>query len=138
MNNQITRDIIIDLLPLYLADEVSQDTRELVEGYLQQDPSLLKIVEQSKKLTFEADIPPLNHQELQTKTVQKAKRAAQQANFVLVLAIATSLLFLAFGFDSGGVYWLWADLPQVGFPLFVLMSIFWMAYGNIRWQLNRE
>ena len=44
---KITRNVIIDLLPLYMADEVSADTRALVDSYLVTDPELAKIAEQS-------------------------------------------------------------------------------------------
>jgi hypothetical protein len=37
---EITRNVILDLLPLYLADEVSDDTRLLVEKYLETNPEL--------------------------------------------------------------------------------------------------
>jgi anti-sigma factor RsiW len=37
---KITRDIVLDLLPLYLAGEASADTRALVEEYVQTDPEL--------------------------------------------------------------------------------------------------
>ena len=38
INAGVTRGVILDLLPLYLADEVSTDTRRLVECYLETDP----------------------------------------------------------------------------------------------------
>jgi hypothetical protein len=39
---KITRDVVRDLLPLYLAGEVSPATRELVEEFLAQDPELAR------------------------------------------------------------------------------------------------
>ena len=36
----IPKHLIIDLLPLYLADEVSDETRTLIEDYLKTDPQL--------------------------------------------------------------------------------------------------
>ena len=48
---EITRNVILDLLPLYLADEVSADTRALVEKYLETDPELANIAEQSASKT---------------------------------------------------------------------------------------
>lgn len=39
----VTRNVIIDLLPLYAADEVSEDTRTLVDAYLKSDPELASI-----------------------------------------------------------------------------------------------
>ena len=40
----VTREVILDLLPLYVADEASPATRELVEEYLKGDPALAERV----------------------------------------------------------------------------------------------
>ena len=40
---KITRDVILDLLPLYIANELSEDTRSLVDEYLETDPEIAKI-----------------------------------------------------------------------------------------------
>ena len=40
---EITRNVIEDLLPLYLADEASADTRMLVGEYLKTDPELADV-----------------------------------------------------------------------------------------------
>ena len=37
---EVTKDVILDLLPLYSADEASADTRALVEEYLAAHPEL--------------------------------------------------------------------------------------------------
>jgi len=42
----ITRDVVLDLLPVYLAGEASADTRALVEEYLTRDPDLARRVRQ--------------------------------------------------------------------------------------------
>ena len=34
----VTSDVILDLLPMYVAGEVSEDTRKLVEAYLEENP----------------------------------------------------------------------------------------------------
>jgi len=36
----VTRDVVLDLLPSYLAGEASADTRALVDEYLRRDPDL--------------------------------------------------------------------------------------------------
>ena len=46
----ITRNVILDLLPLYLADEVSADTRALVDKYLESDPQLSNLAKQSAEM----------------------------------------------------------------------------------------
>ena len=42
---EIERNVILDLLPLYLAGEASPDTQALVEQYLASDPELAETVE---------------------------------------------------------------------------------------------
>jgi hypothetical protein len=41
---QVTKDIVHDLLPVYLAGEATQDTQAVVEAYLAEDPQLREIV----------------------------------------------------------------------------------------------
>ena len=50
---KITREVITDLLPIYLSGEASQDTRDLVEAFLKEDPEFARIVnaEQSSLLS---------------------------------------------------------------------------------------
>ena len=54
---EVTRDVILDLLPLYIAGEVSDDSRALVEGYLETDPALAKIAKQSAETPLTEETP---------------------------------------------------------------------------------
>ena len=90
---EITRDVILDLLPLYLADEVSADTRALVEKYLETDPELASIAEQSAAPELAVDIPiPLT-----TEDKMEAFREAQRLMFrrFVILAVLISFTILA-------------------------------------------
>ena len=40
---EVTRDIAIDLMPLYQSGEASQDTRAAIEEFLRRDPSLAQM-----------------------------------------------------------------------------------------------
>jgi hypothetical protein len=42
---KVTRDVIYDLLPGYFANEVSGDTRAIVDEFLQQDPEFARMME---------------------------------------------------------------------------------------------
>ncbi len=130
---KITRDIILDLLPLYMADEVSEDTRQLVESYMADDPKLAQLVETAVALP--TNIPEINKKENEMKTFEKTKRLMKQQTIFLVFAIFTSLLFIAFRFDENGVEWLWQDTPA-GYFVFAVATFFWIGYGNITYQLN--
>jgi hypothetical protein len=43
---EVTREVILDLLPLYLAGEASADTQALVKHYLEHDPDLARLARQ--------------------------------------------------------------------------------------------
>ncbi len=42
----VTREVILDLLPLYLAGESSAETQALVKEYLDNDPDLKRLAQQ--------------------------------------------------------------------------------------------
>jgi anti-sigma factor RsiW len=73
---EVTRDVILDLLPLYLADEVSADTRALVEKHLEADAELARIAEESAAELEEVPIPL---------TQEDAMKAYEQANKWMVI-----------------------------------------------------
>ncbi|TES90573.1 MAG: hypothetical protein E3J88_03895 [Anaerolineales bacterium] len=70
---EITKNVILDLLPLYLADEVSADTRALIEEYLETDPELAEIATQSAAVELPGNIPVPLTQEDKMKAYKKSK-----------------------------------------------------------------
>lgn len=132
----ITRDVILDLLPLYLADEVSDDTRTLVEQFLANDPALAKLVEQSNIQQWD-DVPvPLN-KENEMKTFEKTKQLLAQQRVLMGFAIFSTLMIVAVRGGEAGIHWLWRDLPQVGWLLIFVSVVFWGAYFNVTAALNK-
>jgi hypothetical protein len=84
---EITRDVILDLLPMYIADEVSEETRLLIEEYLETDPELAKIAKRSKAMKFGEDVPtPLTKDDN-----LKAFRKAKWLLFLFIISIAMLL-----------------------------------------------
>ena len=89
-----TRDVIKDLLPLYLSDEASADSRALVEEYLARDPELAEL---AKRWQGQLPGPPPApaRPDAQALAYQEARR--QIANRVITLAavIAGGVLAVA-------------------------------------------
>jgi hypothetical protein len=56
----VTRDVILDLLPLYLSDEASPDTRALVDEHLEHDPDLARLADLSRARLTAPPPPPVN------------------------------------------------------------------------------
>lgn len=134
----IDRDVILDLLPIYLADEASEATRALVEQYLADDPALAKLIEQSNQNQWDVEVPlPLN-KEHEMKSFEKTKQMLLHQRLLMAFAIMTTLMALIFHGDENGARWLWADSPEVAAVILLVALIFWVAYGNVSYLLSRE
>lgn len=88
---EITKNVILDLLPLYLADEVSADTRALIEEYLETDPELAEIAKQSAAMELPGDIPIPLTQEDEMKAYKKSK-TIMVVTIVLLAALMATIL----------------------------------------------
>jgi anti-sigma factor RsiW len=91
---EITRNVILDLLPLYLAGEVSEDTRALVENYLESDSQLANLAKQSAAMALPEDIPVSLTREDKLEAYKQARRAIRQRTVALAVVIAVALLAL--------------------------------------------
>jgi anti-sigma factor RsiW len=92
MKIEITRQVILDLLPIYLANEASADTRTLVEQYLETDPELAKLAEETKMTEFIKDIPiPLTEKD-KLEAFKEARRLELLRTVFVVVAICSMLL----------------------------------------------
>jgi anti-sigma-K factor RskA len=89
----IPRSIVIDLLPLYLAGEVSQETRELVEQYLQTDPEMAALADKSV-IELPRDVPIPLTQEEEMKALNYAKRLIFWRTVIVTAVIAFMVLAL--------------------------------------------
>jgi len=90
---KITRNVILDLLPLYLANEVSDDTRALVEEYLETDSELANVAKQLAPMEKPRDIPVPLSQDDQMIAYRKARR--RQILFAVILAGVLSVLAIS-------------------------------------------
>lgn len=88
----ISRNVILDLLPLYIAGEASPETRALVGEYLESDPELARIAEKlsGAELPNEVPIPITKEHEMQA--YQEAK--LQQRRYIITLVAVIAFIFL--------------------------------------------
>jgi anti-sigma factor RsiW len=88
---KITRNVILDLLPIYVANEASSDTRALVESYLASDPEAADLAKEFAKMETAVDVPvPLNKED-----AMEAYREAKRLMFRRTVIISA---LIAFGF----------------------------------------
>ena len=92
---KITRNVILDLLPLYAANEASADTTALVDEYLESDPELTDIAKNMATLELPGDAPVPLTKEDEMDAYKEAKRLLLQRTIIVAAIISASLL--AFG-----------------------------------------
>jgi len=114
---EITRNIVQDLLPLYLAGEASPETRVLVEEFLARDPALAAEAARQKsgsveKILTGGTIMPLP-QDHEAETLARTRAKLQRTAWILALAIAFTLVPFSFTFDNGHITWMMVrDVPH--------------------------
>jgi hypothetical protein len=95
---EIPRNVILDLLPLYMADEVSAETRALIEKYLEIDPELAEIAEQTAAMELPGDIPVPLTEDHEMKTYRKSKLLMILTIVILAVLMAAILGITLFAF----------------------------------------
>ena len=132
MNENIPQHIILDLLPLYLADEVSEETRTLIDAYLKTHPQLAKLAEQAKQAPTLQDVPAPLKKENEMEALKKVRKLMVQHNVFLALAVILTLMMgIAYIF-------LW-DEPRGAQAPFVfggLATLFWVAFFAVNRKIS--
>jgi uncharacterized membrane protein len=94
--NEITRDVILDLLPLYLAGEVSEDTARLVKKYLESDPELAEIAQEEADFNLLEKIPvPITKEKNMEKFIETKKWLMTRTILLnLIMAVSFAVIFI--------------------------------------------
>lgn len=132
MNENIPQHVILDLLPLYLADEVSEETRTLIDEYLKDHPQLAKLAEQAKQAPSLQDVPAPLKKETEMEALKKVKKMMIQHNVFLGLAVVLTIMM------GISYIFLW-DEPRGAQAPFVfggLATLFWAAFFVVNRKIN--
>ena len=135
---QVTRDVILDLLPIYCADEATKDTRALVEEFLKQDPSLASQAAEIRRAlrSVELTAPVRGRSEADVLALERIREAVRRRGWYLGAAIFfTALPFSIYG-DSSGVRFIWAQYPLVIAGSVAAAGVFWGLYFRLRRRLG--
>jgi len=137
----VAREVVLDLLPLYVAGEASPASRVLVEEYLKQDPELAERIRVLGSAGFTpkapVDLPP----DLELRSLRRTRRLLGMQRWLFGLGITFLALPLGmqFSFSDGRLadfHFLVADYPfQLG-PLLLLDLACWIAYFWLRRRLR--
>lgn len=122
--------VVLDLLPLYLEKEVSDETRVLIEDALRSDPELAELVDGAQHLRLPEPDPIQFTEEDEVKAFREAKRLLFQHNLFLILAVAFTFFF------AMGTTFLLDDHPIGPIVFAVIAGVFWFAFYHVNRQMS--
>ena len=126
----VTRQIVKDLLPLYVSGEASPDSRSLVESFLREDPELALLAE---ALRHEA-LAPVRESRVAPgagrAALERTKRLLRRRTWLLAFALFFSGLPMSFAVGNDGLqFFLLRDAPVVASVSVAVAAALWIAFG---------
>lgn len=137
MTMTVTRDVVRDLLTVYLAGEASADTRRLVEEYLRTDPALAREVEAARAGTTGLPAVSAPHPTLEKRALEATRQQLKHRTSTLAMAVAFTLLPFSFVFkDSRVTFLIIRDAPIIGLVWWATAAVMWVWHFSIRRRLR--
>jgi hypothetical protein len=127
---KITRDVIIDLWPVYLAGEASPDTRAVVDEFLQDDHEFAE--ELRRPAVIEQERPPVVAPDVEAEALARTRRKLHGYRPLLMLAMVFTCL--AFGRIVSDTSW---DVSPRNFvATAAVAAVFWVAFFVALWRMR--
>jgi hypothetical protein len=132
----ITKDVILDLLPLYEAGEASADTRRVVEDFLRDHPDIASTSMRSAD-TMLKKMPSSSLERDRRKTLERTRGLLLRRQAFFGLALGCTLMAFTFAFEGTRVTWfMWRDAPSQAAMLMGVGIACWIGYFWTRKQLQ--
>ena len=118
LHDNVHENVILDLLPIVRGGRASQESRELVERYLDANP---------KAATLAALMPAPDPQ-LELRALERTRREVSRAAWTKGLAIFFTALPLSFRAGDAGFRFLFADEPLLIAVFLVFAAAMWVLH----------
>jgi len=137
----VTREVILDLLPIYLAGEASPATRALVEEYLKQDPELARDIRQKWAENLSEAVPSALPPDLELRSLRRTRNLLGWQKWLFGLALGFTAISLTSetSFANGRLtefHFLIRDYPGQFAPCVAVAAACWIGYYLIRRRLR--
>lgn len=138
---EVTREVIVDLLPVYLSGEASPATCAIMEDFFKKDPEFAQRVrvqwEEGLRRAAPSGLPP----ELELRSLKRTRHLLGWQKWLFGLAMAFSALGLTieFSFRNGHFYeshFMFQQYPSIFGTLLVVSAAFWIAYFTLRHRIR--
>lgn len=88
----IPRNVIIDLLPVYISGEASQETKRLIEEYAESDLEIAKMIKMGELDNEDISVKNILPDELELKTLNRVRKRIRRQ--MLYAALTTAFILL--------------------------------------------
>jgi hypothetical protein len=127
----VTKEVITDLFPLYVANECSKDSRALVEQYLRNNPGQAEDLRRVMNTPVLGGTAQLAGSE-EVRSLREARRRVRRQSWLMGLAIFFSLVPFSFLATSERIYWLFRESPSSALVYGAMGVVCWTAYLLMR------
>jgi len=138
---RVTQDVVMDLLPVYLAGEASPDTRELIEEFMRQDPDVASVVEAQKRELgsqqelLKSDCALSADHEL--RTLAQTRLLMQRLKWLMALALMLTAFPFSFLSDEHHlIFIIVRDQPLLAIIAWLGAIVLWILYFVARRRLR--
>ncbi len=133
---KVTRDVVTDLLPLYLSGDASDDTRRLVDDFMTTDPEFAQVARGMSDAALKHDkLPPISP-EIELQTIKKTKRLVRLRDAFFWISVFVTTTPFAVWDTSWGSGFLIRDWPRLAVGLGVLAITSWCIYFALKRRLS--
>jgi anti-sigma factor RsiW len=133
----LTREIVKDLLPLYVSGEASADSRALVESFLAKDPELARLADALRAGDLPALPAPSTPIGSGRSALEQTKTLLRRRTRLMALALLFTGLPLSFAFDDTGFrFLLIRDAPIAASASLAVAAALWIAFAVTRKRLR--
>ena len=130
---EITRDVIKDLLTVYMAGEASADTRRLVLQYLQTDPALAADVARAEHHALDLPVTTAPSPTAEKRALDATRQLLKNRTSTLVVACLFTVLPLSFVFDGSHLtFVVLRDAPVIALAWWATAAVMWGMHFWIR------
>ena len=132
----LTRDVVRDLLTVYLAGDASADTRALVEEYLAGDPALKAEADNAAAGQLILPPTPPSPATAELQALAKTRELMRTRTSTLVTAVVFTVLPFTFTFSDGRVnFVLLRDQPIIAAAWWFTAAVLWAWHIWVRRRL---